>query len=141
MAGLNDRETGEEAHHVTRPGLALPAGLVLGGGSGVAGVALSAIAAHSSAGPLFDTAARMFLVHAAAFVVLGAALHLQGSHLLAFSMVLLAVGLGLFCGDLLARGLSGARLFAMAAPIGGSMLMLGWAAVAAAGSVAIFRRS
>ena len=40
------------------------------------------------------------------------------------------VGLTLFAGDLLARHYLGARLFPMAAPIGGVLMIAGWAALA-----------
>jgi uncharacterized membrane protein YgdD (TMEM256/DUF423 family) len=43
----------------------------------------------------------------------------------------LLVGLVLFCGDLLARDFLGGRLVPFAAPVGGSLLILGWLVVAA----------
>jgi uncharacterized membrane protein YgdD (TMEM256/DUF423 family) len=42
----------------------------------------------------------------------------------------LVLGLLLFCGDLLMRHYAGERLFAMAAPAGGTLMILGWLAVA-----------
>jgi uncharacterized membrane protein YgdD (TMEM256/DUF423 family) len=45
--------------------------------------------------------------------------------------LILLVGLVLFCGDLLARDFLGSRLFSMSAPIGGTLLIAGWLAVAA----------
>jgi len=45
--------------------------------------------------------------------------------------VVLLVGLLLFCGDLLARDFLGSRLFPMSAPIGGTLLIVGWLAIAA----------
>jgi uncharacterized membrane protein YgdD (TMEM256/DUF423 family) len=140
MAGRSVRETGERTGREAVQVHALHTGLILGGVSGAAGVMLSAVAAHSHAGALIDTAARMLLVHAAAFVALGLAARIQRDRLLILSMALLSVGLGLFCGDLVARAFVGSKLFAMAAPVGGSMLILGWVAVTLAGLVAIFRR-
>ncbi|TIX01867.1 MAG: DUF423 domain-containing protein, partial [Mesorhizobium sp.] len=43
----------------------------------------------------------------------------------------LLVGLLLFCGDLLARDFLGSRLFPLSAPIGGTLLIAGWLAIAA----------
>ncbi|WP_367210620.1 DUF423 domain-containing protein, partial [Mesorhizobium sp.] len=42
----------------------------------------------------------------------------------------LLVGLLLFSGDLLARDFLGSRLFPMSAPIGGTLLIVGWLAIA-----------
>jgi uncharacterized membrane protein YgdD (TMEM256/DUF423 family) len=44
---------------------------------------------------------------------------------------ILLAGLVIFCADLLMRDLAGARLFLMAAPIGGTAMILGWLVVAA----------
>ncbi|TIT93930.1 MAG: DUF423 domain-containing protein, partial [Mesorhizobium sp.] len=54
------------------------------------------------------------------------------------SLVLL-FGLVLFCGDLLARDFLGSRLFPMSAPIGGTLLIAGWLAIA--GSALVLRRA
>ncbi len=140
MAGRSVQEIVGKAERMVMQGPALHTGLILGGASGAAGVALSAVAAHSTAGALIDTAARMLLVHAAAFVALGLAARIQCGRLLVPAMILLSAGLGLFCGDLVARAFIGSKLFTMAAPVGGSMLILGWVAVMLAGLVAIFRR-
>jgi uncharacterized membrane protein YgdD (TMEM256/DUF423 family) len=101
--------------------------LVLAAGlSGAAGVALSAVAAHKG-GAFTGTAASFLLMHAPAF--LAASLHGENRILRAACLVLLA-GLVLFCGDLLARDFLGARLFPMAAPAGGSLMIAGWLAIA-----------
>ena len=42
----------------------------------------------------------------------------------------LALGTLLFSGDLAKRGFAGAKLFPFAAPIGGSLMILSWAALA-----------
>ena len=101
---------------------------------GAAGVTLSAVAAHRAGGSL-GTAANMLLVHAPALMVLAGCRfgHLQ----LAGAWVLFA-GLALFCGDLVARNVLGDRLFAMAAPAGGTLLIGGWLVVA--GSAVFSRR-
>ncbi|HMF68928.1 MAG TPA: DUF423 domain-containing protein, partial [Phyllobacterium sp.] len=43
----------------------------------------------------------------------------------------LVLGLLFFVGDLVSRDVAGDRLFAFAAPLGGSLLILGWVIVAA----------
>ena len=93
---------------------------------GAAGVALSAAAAHRG-GAFTGTAANFLLMHAPVFLAIG----LSGANrcLRIASLVLLA-GLLLFCGDLLARDFLGSRLFPMSAPIGGTLLIAGWVAIA-----------
>ena len=54
-----------------------------------------------------------------------------GNRLLRIGGFVLLVGLVLFCGDLLARDFLGGRLVPFAAPVGGSLLILGWLVVAA----------
>ena len=101
--------------------------LVLAGGLiGAAGVALSAAAAHRG-GAFTGTAANFLLMHAPVFLAIG----LAGSKscLRIASLVLLA-GLLLFAGDLIARDFLGSRLFPMSAPIGGTLLIAGWLAIA-----------
>jgi uncharacterized membrane protein YgdD (TMEM256/DUF423 family) len=102
--------------------------LVFAGGLiGAAGVALSAAAAHRG-GAFTGTAASFLLMHAPVFLAVG----LMGANrcLWVASLVLLA-GLLLFAGDLVARDLLGSRLFPMSAPIGGTLLIGGWLAIAA----------
>ncbi|HEV2557639.1 MAG TPA: DUF423 domain-containing protein [Microvirga sp.] len=101
--------------------------IVLASVAGLAGVALSARAAHGPGGPLLETAARFLLIHAA--VLLGVAALASGPlspRLGSASGLVLALGLALFCGDLVRRALAGAALFPFAAPAGGILLMLGW---------------
>ncbi|TGS53332.1 DUF423 domain-containing protein, partial [Mesorhizobium sp. M1D.F.Ca.ET.183.01.1.1] len=78
-------------------------------------------------GAFTGTAASFLLMHAPVFLAIG----LTGSNrgLRIASLVLLA-GLLLFSGDLLARDFLGSRLFPMSAPIGGTLLIAGWLAVA-----------
>ena len=100
----------------------------LAGLSGAAGVALSAAAAHAG-GAFIGTAASMLLMHAPALLAIGL---LGANRVLNAAGWVLAVGLVLFCGDLLARDLLGSRLFPFAAPIGGTLLIAGWLGIAAA---------
>lgn len=102
--------------------------LILAGGlAGAAGVALSAAAAHAGGGHV-ETAARFLLIHAPALLAIGLAG--RGRVMTAGGGALL-LGLTLFCSDLLMRQYVGARLFPMAAPAGGTLMILGWLAVAA----------
>ena len=102
--------------------------LALGGLSGAAGVGLSALGSHSGGGN--SAIAGSFLVmHAAAFIGIAA---LPARRLLGTAGIVLAIGLMLFAGDLVARERLGGALFPMAAPIGGGGLILGWLLVAAA---------
>ncbi len=101
--------------------------IVLASMAGLAGVALSARAAHGPGGPLLETAARFLLIHAA--VLLGVAALTGGSmspRLGSTAGFVLALGLALFCADLVRRALAGTGLFPFAAPAGGILLMLGW---------------
>ncbi|WP_296747265.1 DUF423 domain-containing protein [Mesorhizobium sp.] len=101
--------------------------LVLAGGIvGAAGVALSAAAAHRG-GAFTGTAANFLLMHAPVFLAIGLA---AGNRCLRIASVVLLAGLLLFCGDLLARDFLGSRLFPMSAPIGGTLLIGGWLAIA-----------
>ena len=98
-----------------------------GGLCGAAGVALSAAAAHLG-GAFTGTAASFLLMHAPAFLAIGLA---GGNRMLRVGGLVLLAGLAIFAGDLLARDHLSARLFPMAAPIGGTLLIAGWLAVAA----------
>lgn len=99
----------------------------LGALCGALGVALSAVAAHREG--TLGTAANMLLFHAPALLVLAGA---RFERLQRAGSWLLVVGLALFCGDIAARTLLGDRLFPMAAPAGGMLLIGGWALVAVA---------
>ena len=106
-----------------------------GGLSGAAGVALSAAAAHAG-GDNAGTAASFLLMHAGAFLAVGLTRSSQSMRIAA-SVVL--AGLALFAGDLLMRDFAGMRLFPMAAPLGGSLMILGWLGLAVTGALAISR--
>ena len=108
---------------------------------GLAGVALSAIAAHAGRGPNLDTAARFLLLHAPALLAIVAlawagAVDERVARVAAYAMLL---GLALFCGDLVMRAYRDAPLFPRAAPTGGFVLMLGWLLVAVAGLMRVWR--
>jgi uncharacterized membrane protein YgdD (TMEM256/DUF423 family) len=94
---------------------------------GASGVALWAIAAHRG-GPSLATAAQMLLLHAVAVIALTAA-RKQGlveTRIARIAITILILGVALFSGDITARAFLGGGLFAMAAPLGGSLMILGW---------------
>ena len=103
--------------------IALAAGL-----AGLLGVATSAAAVHSGAGPTLETSARFLMFHAPALLALAAALSAGVCRpvLGRLAGLLLVVGVALFSGDLACRALQGSALFPMAAPAGGILLMGGW---------------
>jgi uncharacterized membrane protein YgdD (TMEM256/DUF423 family) len=93
---------------------------------GAAGVAFSAAASHGGGGTM-ATGASFLLMHAPALLALGL---FAGSRALKLSGWLLFVGLALFSADLIVRHYGAERLFPMAAPTGGTLMILGWIAVA-----------
>ncbi len=102
--------------------------------AGLLGVALSAAAAHSSGGANLETAARFLLIHAAVLLGLVALASIGALHpgLGRVAGWMVVAGLALFCGDLVMRVFRGAALFPRAAPIGGFVLMGGWALIGVA---------
>lgn len=102
------------------------AALGFAGLCGALGVALSAIAAHAGGGNL-GTAASFLLAHAPAFLVLG----FVAGKLLRVGAWALLVGLVLFAGDLVSRDYLGQRLFPLAAPSGGILMIAGWLLIGA----------
>jgi uncharacterized membrane protein YgdD (TMEM256/DUF423 family) len=115
--------------------------IALAGLMGAAGVVLLAAAAHAAPGAGLDSAGQMLLFHAAAVIAAAAALA-QG---LLFRPLALAaaaglvVGAVLFSGDIAMRAFAGHRLFPMAAPTGGFVLIASWLALAIAAVVALVR--
>jgi uncharacterized membrane protein YgdD (TMEM256/DUF423 family) len=113
--------------------------LVLAGLMGACGVGLAAAAAHGTSATGLDSAAWLLLFHATA--ILGAA-SLASQQLLWRPLALAAMlcfvaGGALFAGDVAMRAFAGNRLFAMAAPTGGMLLLIGWLDLAAAALVAM----
>lgn len=112
----------------------------LAGLLGAAGVVLAATAAHRVADPSLTTAALFLIMHAA--VVIGLSALAGGSPLPTGFLVsgsLMIVAVALFSGDVASRVLLDDRLFPMAAPLGGSLLILAWLAVAFTGIAAALR--
>jgi uncharacterized membrane protein YgdD (TMEM256/DUF423 family) len=115
--------------------------IALAGLMGAGGVVLAAAGAHMAPGAGLDSAAYMLLFHAAA-VLGGAALVQQAALWRPLALIVLAawvLGAVLFSGDIALRALAGHRLFAMAAPTGGVILIGAWVALAAAAIAAMLR--
>jgi uncharacterized membrane protein YgdD (TMEM256/DUF423 family) len=109
---------------------------------GAAGVVLLAAGAHGPhAGAGLDSAGQMLLFHAAAVIAAAVALHqaLLFRPLALAATIGLIVGAVLFSGDIAMRAFAGHRLFPMAAPTGGVILIASWLAVAVAAAIALAR--
>jgi uncharacterized membrane protein YgdD (TMEM256/DUF423 family) len=116
-----------------------PAFVFLAGVMGACGVGLAAAAAHGTSAAGLDSAAWLLLFHATA--ILGAAsLAHQGQlwrPLALAAMTCFFAGGALFAGDIAMRAFAGNRLFPMAAPAGGTLLLIGWLVLAAAALAAM----
>ncbi len=115
--------------------------MALAGLMGAGGVILLAAGAHAAPGAGLDSAGQMLLFHAAAVIGVAAALH-QGLLVrpLALAVAIgLIVGAVLFSGDIAMRAFAGHRLFPMAAPTGGFVLIASWLGLAVAAIVTFAR--
>jgi uncharacterized membrane protein YgdD (TMEM256/DUF423 family) len=115
--------------------------MVLAGLMGASGIILAAAGAHAAPGAGLDSASYMLLFHAAA-VLGGAALVQQSLLWRPVMLVVLAawvLGAALFSGDIALRAFAGHRLFVMAAPTGGIILIVAWLGLAAAAVGALMR--
>jgi len=106
--------------------------IVLAGLMGAAGVMLAAASAHLADAARLAAASSMLLFHACA--VLGAValgdrglLHARVGLVAAFGFV---VASALFAGDLTLRQYAGHGLFPLAAPTGGTLLIVSWLVLA-----------
>lgn len=108
--------------------------LVLAGLMGAAGVTLAAAAAHAAPNTGLESAAYMLLFHATATIA--GVLLLERDMVWRWPLVLALagwiVGAGLFSGDIAMRAFANHRIFPMAAPTGGTILILAWVALALA---------
>lgn len=108
--------------------------ILVAGLMGAVGVAAAAAGAHINADPNLATAAT-FLMLGAAAVTGACALAAARGPRWSFAAVgagIIALGTVLFSGALIARALWEVVLFPMAAPAGGTMLILGWLVLALA---------
>jgi len=106
---------------------------------GASGVTLAAAAAHGTPASGLDGAAYLLLFHAVAVL---AAASLTRQELLwrplgLAAMACFVAGGALFAGDVSMRAFAGHRLFPMAAPTGGTLLILGWLVLTAAAVAAM----
>ncbi len=109
--------------------------ITLAGLMGAAGVALAAAAAHGAkAGMGLDGAAYLLLIHAGATVAVTLASH-HGLTARVPGRIAVAgfiLGAALFTADIALRAYTGHRLFPMAAPAGGTIMILAWLSLAIA---------
>ncbi len=115
--------------------------IVLAGLMGASGIILAAAGAHAAPGAGLDSAAYMLLFHATA-VLGGTALVQQGLLWRPLLLVVLAawvLGALLFSSDIAWRAFAGYRLFPLAAPTGGIVLIAAWIGLAAAAIGALMR--
>jgi len=108
--------------------------IVLAGAMGADGVILAAISAHGENAGRLLPASSMLLFHACAVLATVALsergiIHAWGGQVAGFGFVVAA---GLFAGDLTLKHFAGHSLFPLAAPIGGTLLILSWLALAVA---------
>jgi uncharacterized membrane protein YgdD (TMEM256/DUF423 family) len=119
----------------------IPTLLVLASLMGAAGVVLAAGAAHAAPGAGLDSAAYLLLFHGVA--ILGTASLVQQSLLwppaALAAMAGFVIGGALFAGDVSMRAFAGHRLFPMAAPAGGTILIIAWLVLTVAAIVIIAR--
>jgi uncharacterized membrane protein YgdD (TMEM256/DUF423 family) len=93
------------------------------------GIGLQALAAHRGLSDIrLQTAALFFFVQGPAIIAATALRHSGIGHRvfgrIALTMVIL--GVTLFAGDLALKSMDYGKLFAMAAPIGGMLMIVGW---------------
>jgi uncharacterized membrane protein YgdD (TMEM256/DUF423 family) len=113
--------------------------LIYAGLAGAAGVGLAAAGAHGNDMAALTPPAYFLIMHAtaaAAIIAVATRAEHPGAFLLA-ALVLLA-GATLFSGDIAARTLWLVKLFPMAAPIGGSTMIIGWLLLSVAGIWEVF---
>lgn len=110
--------------------IAVPLGAVLG----FLGVALGAMGAHLFQATLtangrtetFQTAAHYHLTHAIMLAVIGLAAARLDAKWAGRSALCIALGILFFSGSLYILSLANLRIMGAVAPIGGSLMMLGW---------------
>jgi uncharacterized membrane protein YgdD (TMEM256/DUF423 family) len=108
--------------------------IIFAGVMGADGVILAALSAHQGDAARLAAASSMLLFHATAVLATVALterriVHLQLGLATAFGFVIAAA---LFAGDLTMRQFAGHGLFPLAAPTGGTLLIVSWAMIAVA---------
>lgn len=113
--------------------------IALAGLMGACGVVLTAASAHGKPGTGLDSAGYLLLLHAAAVIAAAVAAR-SGLVLRPLATIALfgfVLGAGLFAADVAARAYLGHRLFPMAAPTGGTILIVSWIVLSAAALAAL----
>jgi uncharacterized membrane protein YgdD (TMEM256/DUF423 family) len=108
--------------------------IILAGIMGADGVVLAAASAHQADASRLASASSMLLFHSSAVLAVAAlaergVIHVRIGTAAAFGFVIAAA---LFAGDLTLRQYAGHSLFPMAAPTGGTLLILSWLMLAVA---------
>jgi len=113
--------------------------LTLAGLMGASGVVLAAAGAHGKTGMGLDSAGYLLLIHACAAIAVTIAIRngLVLRPVAGIATIGFILGAALFAGDVALRAYTGHRLFPMAAPTGGTLLILAWLALVVA---ALLRR-
>ena len=114
--------------------------IILAAIMGADGIMLAAASAHGAEASRLASASSMLLFHASAVLSAVAltergVIHAHIGIVAAFGFVLAA---SLFAGDLTMRQYAGHGLFPMAAPIGGSTMIIGWLLLSVAGIWEVF---
>jgi uncharacterized membrane protein YgdD (TMEM256/DUF423 family) len=139
--GLRDHILLEPGRYGAAMSMVMSIWMILAGSMGAVGVVLVAASAHAERARRLDAAGYLLLLHAAAVVAVIAALD-RG--LVWWPLGVLAVsgyvlGSAVFAGDLTLRAFFGRRLFPMAAPSGGALLIAGWLLLAVAALAAMLK--
>jgi uncharacterized membrane protein YgdD (TMEM256/DUF423 family) len=115
--------------------------ILLAGLMGAAGIGLAAASAHAVPGAGLDTAGNMLLFHAPAVIAVGLAAErgLASPPLALVAAAGLVLGAALFSGDLALRAFTGHRMFPIASPTGGLVLIASWLLLAVAALLALWR--
>jgi uncharacterized membrane protein YgdD (TMEM256/DUF423 family) len=111
--------------------------LTFAGLMGAAGVVLAAMAAHGSPDAGLGGASNMLLFHALAVLATGSLMASARLWRVAAGIAVVGwlIGVTLFAGDIAMRAFIGHRLFPMAAPTGGTILIGSWLVFAVAAAV------
>ena len=105
---------------------------------GAAGVALAAAGVHADGGELAQRGALFLLLHAIAALAIAAHARIATASASALVVVgfVMEVGAILFSSELAMHVFTGVRIFPLAAPIGGTTMILSWLALAVVFAIA-----
>jgi uncharacterized membrane protein YgdD (TMEM256/DUF423 family) len=109
--------------------------LLVGSFFGFTAVGLGAFAAHGLKSflqqtghtQIFETAVRFQFYHTAALLLTGVLLHLEFHRMIKYTAVCFIMGTLFFSGSLYAMAFTGLVIFGPITPIGGTLLIIGWA--------------